>query len=376
MSKLTKEQMLEMVRANIKKMEDKSFNVFFYVIDTKNVPAGFMEYTYQTALTLKEKGYNVTMLHNEKDFVGVGGWMGEEYAALPHKNVEKTNVEVGPADFLFIPEILTSVMLKTKKFPCKRVVILQDKNFLTEMMPIGGDFINLGITDVITTTKTEENFIKDYFPNVRTHIVSPVIKSVYRPAIEPQKLIINIISKNQTDINRVIKPFYWKFPMYKWVSFRELRNLPTEIFANAVREAAITICIDDDTAFGYTILESMRCGTLTMAKIPDTLSDWMIEKDEDGNSHMIDSCIWFNDIDELPTMIASLVRTWTNNAIPDEVYKDHQKMNGAYTLEQQAKEVEDVYVKGLFEKREREFKEVEIDIEKGVIKTKSEKEEN
>ena len=31
MSKLTKEQMLEMVRVNIKKMEDKSFNVFFYV---------------------------------------------------------------------------------------------------------------------------------------------------------------------------------------------------------------------------------------------------------------------------------------------------------------------------------------------------------
>ena len=78
MSKLTKEQMLEMVRVNIKKMEDKSFNVFFYVIDTKNVPAGFMEYTYQTALTLKEMGYNVTMLHNEKEFIGVGGWMGEE----------------------------------------------------------------------------------------------------------------------------------------------------------------------------------------------------------------------------------------------------------------------------------------------------------
>lgn len=89
---------------------------------------------------------------------------------------------------------------------------------------------------------------------------------------------------------------------------------------------------------------------------------------------MIDSCIWFNDIDELPAMIASLVRTWTNNAIPDEVYKDHQKMDNAYTLEQQTKEIEEVYVKGLFEKREREFKEVETDIEKGVIKTKSETE--
>ena len=369
MGKLTKDQMLDMVRANIKKMEDKTFNVFFYVIDTKNVPTGFMEYTYQTALTLKDMGYNVTMLHNEKDFVGVEQWMGEEYASLPHKNVEKVNVEIGPADFLFIPELMTSIMLKTKKFPCKRVVILQDKNFLTEMMPIGGNFANLGITDVITTTKSQESFLNEYFPNVRTHIVSPVVKKVFRPEIEPQKMIINIISKNQTDINKIIKPFYWKHPMYKWVSFRELRNLPIEAFADAIREAAITICIDDDTAFGYTILESMRCGSLTLAKIPDHLSDWMVEKDENGNEKLTDACLWFDDVDNLPDIIASLVRSWTNDSIPNEVYDSQKKMNEKYNLEEQTKEIEEVYVKGLFERRKKEFIEVEKDIEKGVIKT-------
>lgn len=369
MGKLTKDQMLDMVRANIKKMEDKTFNVFFYVIDTKNVPTGFMEYTYQTALTLKDMGYNVTMLHNEKDFVGVEQWMGEEYASLPHKNVEKVNVEIGPADFLFIPELMTSIMLKTKKFPCKRVVILQDKNFLTEMMPIGGNFANLGITDVITTTKAQESFLNEYFPNVRTHIVSPVVKKVFRPEIEPQKMIINIISKNQTDINKIIKPFYWKHPMYKWVSFRELRNLPIETFADAIREAAITICIDDDTAFGYTILESMRCGSLTLAKIPNHLSDWMIEKDENGNEKLTDACLWFDDIDNLPDIIASLVRSWTNDSIPNEVYDSQKKVNEKYNLEEQTKEIEEVYVKGLFERRKKEFIEVEKDIEKGVIKT-------
>jgi len=369
MGKLTKDQMLDMVRANIKKMEDKAFNVFFYVIDTKNVPTGFMEYTYQTALTLKDMGYNVTMLHNEKDFVGVEQWMGEEYASLPHKNVEKVNVEIGPADFLFIPELMTSIMLKTKKFPCKRVVILQDKNFLTEMMPIGGNFANLGITDVITTTKAQESFLNEYFPNVRTHIVSPVVKKVFRPEIEPQKMIINIISKNQTDINKIIKPFYWKHPMYKWVSFRELRNLPIETFADAIREAAITICIDDDTAFGYTILESMRCGSLTLAKIPNHLSDWMVEKDENGNESLTNACLWFDDIDSLPDIIASLVRSWTNDSIPAEVYDSQKKMDDKYSLEEQTKEIEEVYAKGLFERRKNEFIEVEKDIEKGVIKT-------
>lgn len=374
MSKLTKDQMLEIVKNNIKKMEDKTFNVFFYVIDTKNVPTGFMEYTYQTALTLKNLGYNVAMLHNEKDFVGVEQWMGKEYADIPHKNVEKVNVEISPSDFLFIPEILSSVVLKTKKFPCKRVVILQDKNFLIETMPIGTDFVNLGITDIITTTKDEASFVNEYFPNVRTHIVPPSIKTVYRLSTEPQKLIINIISKNQTDINKIIKPFYWKYPIYKWVSFRELRNLPTETFADAVREGAITICLDDDTAFGYTILESMRCGTLTLAKIPDHLTEWMSATDKDGKTDLVDACLWFDDIEELPDIVAKLVRSWTNNAVPEQVYEDQKKLNDQYSLEAQTEEIKKVYIDGLFAKRLKEFKEVETDIEKGIIKTGEEKE--
>ena len=40
MAELNKEEMLRVVEENIQKMENKSFNVFFFVIDTKGNPSG------------------------------------------------------------------------------------------------------------------------------------------------------------------------------------------------------------------------------------------------------------------------------------------------------------------------------------------------
>ena len=195
-------------------------------------------------------------------------------------------------------------------------------------MPVSQTLDNLNITDAIVTTKVQESKIKDYFPTVRTHIVSPSIKKVFRNNDAPRKLIVNIISKEQSDLNRIVKPFYWKNPIYKWVSFRDLRGLSQEAFAEALREAAITIWIDDKTSFGYSLLE------------------------------------------DAPQMIASAVRSWTLDDIPADVYEYQSKMDNLYSEETQENEIEQVYVKELIERRLNDFKETKADIENNVLKTK------
>jgi hypothetical protein len=84
---MTKEEMLKVVEQNISRLENKEFTLFFYVLDTKGNPSSALEYIYRTALVLKNRGYNVKILHNEKDFVGVGDWLSKEYAELPHANI-------------------------------------------------------------------------------------------------------------------------------------------------------------------------------------------------------------------------------------------------------------------------------------------------
>ena len=366
---MTKEEMLKIVEESISILEDKKFNVYFYVLDTKGNPSSALEYIYQTALVLSKKGYNVAMLHNEKDFIGVGEWLGEEYANLKHYNIEKKNVEIRPCDFLFIPEIFANVMIQTKKLSCKKVLLIQNYNHICEFLPPSITPDILGIIDAIVTTKEQEKKINEYFPNLKTHIVSPSIKPVFRGNDNPRKFVINIISKDQTKINQIVKPFYWKNPVYNWVSFKDLRGFTMEGFAEMLREGAITIWVDDDTNFGYTLLEALKCGGLVLAKTPTHPSDWMI----DENGDFTENVIWFDDIDDVANILPSVIRSWTTDEIPEDVYKNQKHFDDKYTEENQEKEIEEVYINTIFQKRLNDFKEVKTDINNNVFLTNEEK---
>jgi len=368
MAEMTKNEMLKIVTDSISKIENKKFNVFFFVLDTKGNPSGALEYIYQTALVLKKHGYNVAMLHQEKEFTGVSGWLGEEYGQLPHYNIEKENVEISPSDFLFIPEIFANVMIQTKKLPCKRVVIVQNYDNICEFIPPTQTMETLGISDAIVTTNNQMKKLKEYFPSLRCHIVSPSIKKMFRNNTCPRKLVVNILSKDQSKFNNIVKPFYWENPIYQWISFRDLRGLPQETFCEALRESAITIWIDDDTKFGYDLLESLRCGNLVLAKSPTHPSDWMI--DENGN--LTDSVLWFDDIEDLPKILSSVIRSWTLDSVPLDVYENQSKFDEMFSEENQENEIIDSYVHKIFDKRLQDFNEVLVDIENNVFKTKDE----
>jgi hypothetical protein len=268
-----------------------------------------------------------------------------------YATVENENIEIQPCDFLFVPEIFSNVLAQTKKLPCKRVVILQNFNYLTEFMPFGGGWSDMGIRDAITTTERQAQLAKECFPYINTFIVPPAIKSLYYEGKEPKKMVVNIVAKNQSDVNRIVKPFYWKYPLYRWVSFRDLRGIPNEIFADALREAAITIWVDTDTNFGYTPLEAMKSGSIVIGKIPEDIPEWMLNEDGMVN----DAGIWFDNINDVYPIIASVVRTWINDSVPTDIYEEMKKVSGKYTPAQQKEAIENVYVKGFFEKRKEDF---------------------
>ena len=377
MSELTKKEMIKTIEKNIGKINDKSFTIYFYVFDTKGNPSGSLSYIYQTAYTLKELGYNVCMLHSDDDFIGVGDWLGEKYAELPHKQHQtsdgkiKEHIDVNACDFIIIPEIFANVMIALKNAPCKKIVLVQNYNWLCESMPMVASFQNLKINDIITTTETQKKLLESYFPNMNIFVVSPSISPIFRDSDKPRKLVVNIVSKDQSDIHRIIKPFHWKYPIYQFISFAELRGLSQEQFSDALRENAITIWIDKESNFGYSALEAMRSGTILLAKTPETLPDWCLETDEKtGEKRLTDACIWFDDINTVPDMLASVIRTWTLDRIPSEVYESEHKLDNLYTRDIQKKEIEHVYLNTIIERRKKDFEEVLIQ-----VKNKDEKED-
>jgi hypothetical protein len=256
------------------------------------------------------------------------------------------------SDILVIPEIFSNVMSQTKNMPCKRVVLLQNFNYLTEFIPIGATWEDFKIYDVVTTSKGQEKLIKEIFPNIRSQIVSPSISNtIFRESKESKQPIVNIVAKNQSDVNKIVKPFYWKYPTYKWVSFRDLRGLPKTEFAKSLQEAAITVWVDTDTNFGYSPIEAIKCGSIVIGKIPETIPDWMINE----NGELKDNGVWFSNMNSVHELIASVLRAWTYDEIPNEIADEMQNMNDLYTNEIQKEEIKKVYIDGFVKQRKTEI---------------------
>lgn len=349
---MSDKKVISRIEAEIGKIDNKESKIFFFVIDTKGNPNGNLSYIYNLALILKNHNYDVNMLYQEEEeFIGVKDWMGEEYANLPHYDIANDDVEVSASDVLFIPEIFSNIMIQTKKLPCKRIAILQNFNFVLEQTPMVSQWGDLGIMEALTNSDTNGDLIKDVFPYVKTTTVDPFIDKVFGETKEPKKMIINILAKNQGDINKIIKPFYWKYPMYKWVSFRDLRGFPKEDYARMLREAAITIWIDEDTSFGYSALEAMKSGSIVIAKTTDNVYKWM----EQDDKSLKDCCVWFDSYHSVHKIIASVVRACITDNVPSEIGNAAKETVKDYTIENTEKQLIE-YIEKVLENRKGEMK--------------------
>lgn len=371
-------EIVQRIETEIGKLKDKSFKVLFYVPDAKNNATGYISYIYQMALTLQQLGYNVKMLYqldneytaeelkkldlenqpidDNRVFVGVTESLGEKYATLEHANIQNEELEVSPSDFLIIPEVYSSVMNQTKKLSCKRIVLTQNYNYLTDFIQVGVSWANFGITDTITSCLNQAELVNSVFPYVKTKVLTPYIPSYFYEGNEPKKLIVNIITKSQKDANKIIKPFYWKYPMYKWVSFRDLRSYPREMFADYLREGAITIWVDSDTQFGYAPLEAIKSGNIVIGKIPELIPEWMLSEDK---TQLLDNGIWFNDINNVHKIIADVIRTWINDDIPSEITDAMKETAKKYSFDEYKVNLDNL-INSYINERVKEFEEVII----------------
>lgn len=368
------EDVIARIQKELKKFDNNDFNVYFYVIDTKGVPSGSLLYIYKVAYELQEMGYHVTMLHDEQDFVGIGQWADKKYADLKHSRTKDRETTVSPSDFLIIPEIYTDVMFQTKDLPCKRVMLIQNFDYLTRIIPVGVHPYEYGITDAIVNTQTTKDLVKRNLPMLSTHLVRPGINSaLFRKNDKPKKMIVNFAVKDANDASRVVKPFFWKYPQLKWVTFAQLQNLPQEVFADALRDAAITIVVDDTMSFGYAALEALKTGNIVICKIPENTPDWMLENEE-----LSDSIVWVDNLDEIPDLLANLVAMWIRDDIPEELYEKIDGMSGVGTGEIMREDVKTVFEE-LFANRkveiENTLKKVLEDKQKEAVPVNNEKTE-
>lgn len=343
-------KVIERIQGAIDKLNKKDFIFYFFVIDSKGYQSAIIRYIYELAKNLIDNGYNATLLYQGKDivngkeedikFIGVESWMGVEYSSLPHARIDSQNIKVGANDFLFIPETFANVMNETKDLPCKRIVLCQNLNYATEFIPLGVSWVEYKIFNVLTTSNWQEKDVLDLFPYVSAKVVEPSIPSYFRPSQEPKKLIIPILCKDKSTIDKVTKQFLIRYPQYKWVTFAPMIGLDRNVFAELLGESAFTIWIDDDCYFGYSAVEAIKSGSIVIGKIPNVIPDWMYNEDK---TDFLYNGLWFNDIRDIYKLIAQAITLWMEDEIPP-IMQEHMKITSSkYTDEQKLIQVKQVF---------------------------------
>ena len=188
-------------------------------------------------------------------------------------------------------------MDQVKGFPCKKIVLSQSYNYILELLGLGKRWdMDYGFKDVITTSERQADYIKGLFRGVTTHIVPPSIPAYFKASEEPKKPIISIHTREQSDALKIVKSFYLKNPMYKWITFRELRGLPREEFANVLGESCLAVWVDDVAGFGTFPLEAMESDTPVIGKIPNLVPEWMEQSIDGEEMTLVNNGIWTNNI--------------------------------------------------------------------------------
>jgi glycosyltransferase involved in cell wall biosynthesis len=188
----------------------------------------------------------------------------------------------------------------------------------------------------------------------KTYTVPVSIPKYFKASDKPKIPVISILTRNQADAAKIAKSFYLQYPMYKWVTFKELRGLSREKFAEELSKSCLAVWIDDNSGFGTFPIEAMECGTPVIGKIPNLVPEWMESTDEEGNLSIANNGVWTNTTLNIPELIATFMKVWLEDSIPSDLIDSIKESTGRYTPEKQKEILSNVYSQ-LIEERKGEF---------------------
>lgn len=295
---------------SVNNLKNKKCKLHFLVQDTKGNAKASIRYIYQMAHTLHSKGFNVIIIHEQKEYQGVSSWLDEKYMEIPHLSIDGQNLEISPEDFIIVPELYGHVMEQVAKLPCGKIVICQSYDYMFETLAPGASWSQYGFLKCITTTSEQEKYVSEIMKNVSFDILTPTISENFSAKKIPAKPIVSVHTRDQRDTIKIIKTFYLKYPQFRWITFRDLRGLGELEFSEHLKDSFVSVWVDDISGFGTFPLESMKTKTPVIGKIPNMKPEWINENNG----------IWTNDTNMIVDILAEFIQNWLEDNIAEKLY--------------------------------------------------------
>lgn len=308
-------EQLSKIEKSIENLKEKKSKIYFLVQDTKGNAKASIAYLYRMAYALYNENYNVQILHEKNDYVGVSNWLGSQYMKIPHQSIDDQKLQVAPEDFIVVPELYGFVMGQISNLPCGKIVVSQAYDYILETLQPGQSWNQLGFLKCITTSNQQKIYIDSLMRNTSVDVIEPYISDTFKKNTLPSNPIIAIHSREQREGLSIIKQFYLKFPQYRWVTFRDMRGMSENEFAESLQKSFMSVWIDETSAYGTFPLESMKSGVPCMGLVPRMIPEWMSE----------DNGLWLTNKNEMVDFIADFLQNWLEDNISDQLLSEMEK---------------------------------------------------
>lgn len=311
---MSNKENMEKLEAALGRLQSSESVVYFLTYDTKNNPRASIKYIYDLALTLKKNGTPAKILVEDNTYGGVSHWLDDTYKDLEVVSIKDDKIELKIDDTIVVPEYYGNVLQQLSSIKCIKVLLVQQKDYMYETLPIGSRFSDYGFDKIITTTESAKNYISEYFPESLVYVIPPIIGDNFKPINLPLKPYAAISCRDRSVHRKIISEFYLKFPQLRWITFKDMIQLTYSEFADSLKECMVSVWVDDESTFGTFPLESMKCGIPVVGKIPSVEPDWL------GDNGM-----WTYDSNKIVEILGTYILAWLEGVgLTDEV-KDKMK---------------------------------------------------
>lgn len=304
---------IEKLESALGRLETKENVIYFLTYDTKNNARASVKHIYDMALTLKENG-NVTKILVEDKTYTKPEWLGEGYNEIEVVSIKEDKINILIDDVIVVPEYYSNVLQQLSNVRCTKVMLVQQKEFIFETLPVGSRWSDYGFDRVIVTTEEAKKYVMEIFPESLVHIIPPIIGDNFKPTDGIIKPYVAISCRDRVKHRKLISEFYLKFPHLRWITFRDMVQMSYEEFSEGLKECMVSLWVDDESTFGTFPLESMKCGVPVVGKIPSTEPDWLSENG-----------MWTYDENKIVDVLGTFVLAWLDGVELTNEVKEKMK---------------------------------------------------
>ena len=319
-------------------ISSNNYNVYLYVPSIPDtVYSMAVEEIYKICFFLRKNNYNAFLITGEDEKepeFKIPNFLSEELKSLPHLSPRKDNISVSVNDVLIVPEFFVNVMhqISDAKIQCEKIVLCQSQTYMLDSLPPNHTWAAWGFSTILTTSEQLKEFIQrnsrvNY--NIENYKIG--IPSYFKSS-KIKKPIIMYFSRNDSDIKRLSKIFFMKYPELSWVLFERVQGsepfITRKELAEKMSEIPVLLWLDRDAGFGTLPLEAMKSGAVVVGMIPEIEKDYL---------KINDTAIWSSSIEVLAEQLGVVIKEWLIDNIPSVVYENMEKVSSEYTEENHEK---------------------------------------